>query len=415
MSNIDLSKIKDLNKIKEDFPILGRKVYDHPLVYLDNAATSQKPQLVLDTLVSYYSKSNANVHRGIHTLSEEATDLYENARKEVGKFIGSRNEKEIIFTKGTTDGLNALAIRLGDSITSDDEIVTTDFEHHSNFIPWLLLAKKTGAKSVVVESDEQGLISIDKFREVINNKTRIVALAHASNVLGTILPVKEISKIAHENGALLVIDGAQAIPHLKVNVESLGCDFYCFSGHKMLGPTGIGVLWGRSELLDKLEPFEYGGGMIDEVSYSDATWAHLPEKFEAGTPNIAGAIGLGAACSYLASIGMENVREHELDLLRYTFEKLALIPSLKILGPRDIQQRTGLVSFTIEGIHSHDLASVLSALGIAVRSGHHCTMPYHNKHKISASTRVSYYIYNTVEDVDKLIIGINEAIKTLKL
>jgi len=403
----------NVEKNKKDFPILDRKIYSHRLVYLDNAATSQKPLSVINAVSDYYKTTNANVHRGIHVLSEEATELYESARKVIATFLGSRDEKEIIFNKGATDGLNMLAHILSVDLKKGDEIVTTDFEHHSSFIPWLMAAKRTGAKLVVLASNENGEIPPDEFSKALNAKTKIVAITHASNVLGTILPVREIAKMAHKFGALVVVDGAQAAPHLKINVESLGCDFYCLSGHKMLGPTGIGVLWGRRDLLEKLQPFEYGGGMIGDVSYTDASWAELPDKFEAGTPHVAGAVGFTEACKYLTDVGMDTVRKHELELLKYAMERLREIDGLTLLGPKEPEKRTGLISFTVKGIHSHDLASVLSAVGVAVRSGHHCTMPYHKKHGIAASTRASFYLYNDKEDVDALIDGIKEAVKTL--
>jgi cysteine desulfurase / selenocysteine lyase len=405
----------DPNVIKKDFPILKRKIGVNDLVYLDNAATAQKPQAVIDALVDYYSNHNANVHRGLHTLSEEATEMYEEARKAVADFIGAAHPEEIIFTKGATESLNRVAIGWAlKNLKKDDEIVVTDFEHHSNLIPWQEEARMIGAKVIVLDSDKNGEISLDDLKQKLSGgKVKLVAIAHASNVLGTILPVKEISKLAHEHGALVCVDGAQAIPHLKVNVQSLGCDFYAFSGHKMLGPMGIGILWARKDLLEQMEPYEFGGGMIDVVSYTDATWAQMPEKFEAGTPGVADAIGLHAAIDYLKTIGMENIRQHEIDLNKYALEKLGDIKQVHILGPLDPQKRTGLVTFWVDKVHAHDVASVLNSMGVAVRSGHHCTMPLHKKLGLAATTRASYYLYNTKEDIDKLVEGVNKAIKIL--
>lgn len=399
----------NISEIKKDFPILKREILGNRLVYLDNAATTQKPQMVIDTLVDYYSNHNANVHRGIHTLSEEATSLYENARTKVAAFIGGLPEG-VIFTKGATESLNRVAFEYGLSVLKQgDKIVLTNAEHHSNLVPWQILAKKTGATLEYLEINEQGHISLDDAKKIIDEKTKIVAITHASNVLGTIFPVKEIAQIAKKYGAIVCVDGAQAIPNIKVNVHSLGVDFYCFSGHKILGPTGIGVLWGRKDLLEKIPPFEYGGGMIDTVSYSESTWAEVPYRFEAGTPNVADAIALGAALDYVTSIGMENIRNHEIVLNTLALELLLKIPGLAILGPLNPEERTGLVSFTVEGVHGHDIAAVLNSLGVAVRSGHHCTMPLHKKLHIAASTRASWYIYNDEEDIKALVSGIEKA------
>jgi len=400
----------NVKEIKKDFPILDREINGCPLVYLDNAATSQKPRQVLDAIVDYYSNHNANVHRGIHTLSEEATQMYEGARKVVADFINARYSEEVIFTKGTTESINRVAVSWGlQNLKKGDVILLTDFEHHSNLIPWQEEAKIIGAKIEFLEADENGEISLEQVKSKMHNKVKLVSIPHVSNVLGTILPVKEICKIAHSCGALVHVDGAQAIPHMEVNVQNLGCDFYSFSAHKMLGPMGIGVLWGRKELLEKLEPYEYGGGMVEEVDYKKATWTELPIKLEAGTPNVEGAVGLAAAIKYLQEIGMSEVRKHEVELNRYTLEKLNSIEGLKIIGPKEAEKRTGLVSFTIEKLHAHDIAAVLNGMGIAVRSGHHCSMPIHKKLNISATVRASWYIYNTKEDIDKLVEGIEKA------
>lgn len=402
--------------MKEDFPILNRIINGSRLVYLDNAATTQKPVQVVNAISDFYLNHNANVHRGIHTLSEEATQMYEDARKKVAEFIGAIHPEEVIFTKGTTESLNRVAIGwVLANLKKDDVILVTDFEHHSNLIPWQEEARVVGAKVEILDTDANGEISLNQLEEKLSRgKVKFISTAHASNVLGTILPVKEICKIAHKYEILVCVDGAQAVPQMKVNVQSLHCDFYAFSAHKMLGPTGIGVLWAKKELLEKMEPYEFGGGMIDEVTYDKATWAELPEKFEAGTPNVAGAVGLAAAINYLEMIGMDSIRKHEVELTAYALIKLNEIEGLKILGPKDPEKRTGLVSFTIEGIHSHDIASVLNSEGIAVRSGHHCCMPLHKKLNIPASTRASFYIYNPKEDIDVLIAGLQKAIKVLK-
>lgn len=401
--------------VKNDFPILSRKINGKDLVYLDNAATTQKPLQVINAISDFYSNHNANVHRGIHTLSEESTEMYEDARKTVAKFIGAIYPEEIIFTKGTTESLNRVAIGwVLPNMSKGDVILVTDFEHHSNLIPWQEEARVVGATVEVLDSDTNGEISLEQLKEKLSEgNVKLVSVAHASNVLGTILPVKEICKIAHEHGALVCVDGAQAVPQMKVNVQSLDCDFYAFSGHKMLGPTGIGVLWVKKSLLEKMDPYEFGGGMIDEVTYEKATWAEIPEKFEAGTPNVEGAIGLAAAIDYLEKIGMENVRSHEVELNKYALEKLNKIEGLKILGPTDPEKRTGLVSFTLKNLHAHDIASILDSEGIAVRSGHHCCMPLHKKLDIPATTRASWYIYNSKEDIDKLVAGLYKALKIL--
>ncbi len=405
--------------IKSDCPILKREAKNHPLVYLDNAATSQKPRQVIEAIADYYANHNANVHRGLHTLSEEATEMYEDARRVVAGFIGATDLSEVIFTTGTTESLNRVAFTWAlFNLQEGDSILLTDIEHHSNLIPWQIVAKQTGAKLEYIEigSDDTGNIILEKFKDKLSSlsgKVKLVCFSQASNVLGTILPVKEISKAAHAVGALVCIDGAQAVPHIPVNVQSLDCDFYAFSGHKMLGPTGIGVLWARKNLLESMEPFIYGGGMIDVVTLNDSTWAVLPEKLEAGTPHIAGAIGLSRAVKYLRNLDMKNIREHEVIMNTYALNKLSTIEGLKILGPADAQERTGLIAFSVDGIHSHDLAAVLDTVGVAVRSGHHCCMPLHKKLNISSSTRASFYIYNNTDDIDRLVEGIQKAIKIL--
>ncbi len=404
----------EVEKIKKDFPILERKINGNDLVYLDNAATSQKPRQVLDSITDYYSNHNANVHRGIHTLSEEATLLYEGARKKVAEFIGAAHPEEIIFTKGTTESLNRIAVSWGlKNLKKGDVILLTNFEHHSNLVPWQVVTQRIGAKLDFINVKTDGEFPLDEFKRKMTKKVKLVAISHASNVLGTIVPVKEICKIAHEVGVLVSVDGAQAVPHLKVNVQSLGCDFYAFSGHKMLGPMGIGVLWARKEILEKLEPYEYGGGMIESVDPNKSTWAEIPVRFEAGTPNVEGAVGLASAIGYLQNIGMDSIREHEVELNRYALKQLEKIKEVAVTGPKDPEKRTGLISFTVKGIHSHDVAAVLNSLGVAVRSGHHCAMPLHKSLNIPSTIRASYYLYNTKKDIDKLVDGIKKAIQML--
>ena len=404
----------DIEKIRKDFPILGRKIGLNDLVYLDNTATTQKPLQVIDAIKDYYMEHNANVHRGIHTLSEEASEMYDNARKTVAHFINAVYPEEIIFTRGTTESLNTAAFSWGvPNLKKGDKILLTNFEHHSNLIPWQIVAKSTGAELKFIKTDENGDVDMTEFKSELTPNVKLVCIAHASNVLGTVTDIKEISKMAHAVGALICVDGAQAVPHMPVNVQSLGCDFYAFSGHKMLGPMGIGVLYVKKSLMGQMVPSQFGGGMIKEVSLTDASWAEAPEKFEAGTPDAAGAIGLAAAIEYLSAIGMDKVREHEIKLSKYMVEKLTAIEGIKILGPLDPEKRTGLVSFYSEKVHAHDIASVLNSSGIAVRSGHHCAMPLHKELGLPATVRASYYIYNDFSDIDKLAEGVKKALKML--
>ena len=404
----------DWKEVKKDFPIFSRKVNGKELVYLDSAATSQKPIQVINAITNFYTTHNANVHRGVHTLSEEATDMFEKGRENISKFVGAVNPSEIIFTSGTTESINFVARIWGeDNLTSKDEILTFVSEHHSNFIPWQQVAKKTGAKFTVISLDKNGELSLEEFKKHLSSSVKIVAISHVSNVLGTIFPVKGICKLAHEIGALVSVDGAQAVGHISVNVQSLGCDFYSFSSHKMLGPMGVGVLWARQEILNTMPPFEYGGGMIDAVSVLNSTWAEIPDKFEAGTPNVSGVIGLSAAVDYINKLGFESIREHEVNLLKHLSGSLKKLDRIRILGPIDLENRIGLVSFIAHGAHPHDVASVLSTHGIAVRSGHHCAMPLHATLGIPASVRASLNVYNTKSDIDKLISGLNGALKVL--
>ncbi|HFR3702524.1 TPA: cysteine desulfurase [Streptococcus suis] len=391
-----------LEECKSDFPILDQIVNDEPLVYLDNAATTQKPQQVLDVLADYYQKDNANVHRGVHTLSERSTARYEAARQTVADFIRAKSSKEILFTRGTTTGLNWVAQFARDFLQADDEVIISVQEHHSNIIPWQQACQKTGAKLRYVTL-KNGEIDMDVLKEVLSEKTKFVSLAHISNVLGSVAPIKEIAELVHAVGAYLVVDGAQSTPHIAIDVQDLDVDFFAFSGHKMLGPTGIGVLYGKQELLEQMSPVEFGGEMIEFVYEQYATWKELPWKFEAGTPNIAGAVGLAAAIDYLNDIGMERVQQHEEELIAYIWPKLQAIPGLTIYGSQDVSKRTGLIAFNLDDLHPHDVATALDYEGVAVRAGHHCAQPLLSYLQVPATVRASFYIYNTKADCDKLV------------
>lgn len=392
----------DLERIRKDFSILDQVVNDEPLVYLDNAATTQKPQQVLDVLVDYYQKDNANVHRGVHTLSERATARYEAARQKVADFIQAKSSKEILFTRGTTTSLNWVAQFAKEILQADQEVIISVQEHHSNIIPWQQACQQTGAKLRYVPLKD-GELDMDHLRSLLSSKTKFVSLAHVSNVLGSVAPIGEIAELVHEVGAYLVVDGAQSVPHMAVNVQELDVDFYAFSGHKMLGPTGIGVLYGKEELLNLMSPVEFGGEMIDFVYEQSATWKELPWKFEAGTPNIAGAIGLGAAVDYLTEIGMDTIQAHEAELVNYVFLKLQAIPGLTIYGSQDLSKRTGVIAFNLDDLHPHDVATALDYEGVAVRAGHHCAQPLLRYLQVPATVRASFYIYNTKADCDKLV------------
>lgn len=397
----------DIQKIRADFPILDQEINEKPLAYLDNAATSQKPKQVIEALTHYYEFDNANVHRGVHTLAARATDAYESARVKVAKFIHAREVAEIIFTRGTTSAINLVVDSYAEAnIEAGDEIVISYLEHHSNLIPWQQLAKRKGAVLKYIELEEDGTISVEQAKKTISEKTKIVALAHVSNVLGTITPIKEIAAIAHKFGAVILVDGAQAVPHMEVNVVDLDADFYAFSGHKMMAPTGIGALYGKRELLDAMEPTEFGGEMIDFVELYDSTWKELPWKFEAGTPIIGGAIALGAAIDYLAEVGLANIHAHEQELVGYAIEEMSKIEGITIYGPKDASKRCGLVTFNLEGAHPHDIATILDEDGIAIRAGHHCAQPLMKWLDVSSTARASFYIYNTKEEIDALIDGL---------
>ncbi|KXT65754.1 Cysteine desulfurase, SufS subfamily [Streptococcus gallolyticus] len=392
----------DAHNIYQDFPILDQIVNDEPLVYLDNAATTQKPQQVLDTLNDYYHKTNANVHRGVHTLAERATAAYEASREKARQFINAKSTKEILFTRGTTTGLNWVARFAEEVLQKDDEVLISIMEHHSNVIPWQEACRKTGAKLVYAYLKD-GQLDMADLQSKLSPKTKFVSVAHVSNVLGSIQPVKKIAELAHQVGAYMVVDGAQSAPHMSIDVQNLDCDFFAFSGHKMLGPTGIGVLYGKEELLNQMSPVEFGGEMIDFVYEQEATWKELPWKFEAGTPNIAGAITLGAAIDYLTNIGMDAVHAHEQELVNYVLPKLQAIDGLTVYGPQDPSQHMGVIAFNLDGLHPHDVATALDYEGVAVRAGHHCAQPLITYLGIYSAVRASFYIYNTKEDCDKLV------------
>lgn len=396
-------------KLLQDFSILHQSVNDEPLVYLDNAATTQKPQAVLDKVLAYYEYANANVHRGVHTLSDRATTQYEQSRETVRQFINAKDASEVIFTRGTTTSLNWVAKNLGTHVlTEEDEILISYMEHHSNIIPWQQIAKATGATLRYIELTEDGRLDMEDARQKINSKTKILSITHVSNVLGVVNPIKELANLVHEQGGVIVVDGAQAVPHMTVDVQELDADFYAFSGHKMCGPTGIGVLYGKRKWLEAIEPIEFGGEMIQVVDLQTSTWADIPHKFEAGTPNIAGAIGLAAAIDYLEDIGMDQIYNHERRLVEYTLEKMRQIEGLSIYGPTDARLRSGVITFNIDGVHPHDVATAMDMEGVAIRAGHHCAQPLMNYMKQPATARASFYLYNTKADADKLIEAIQK-------
>ncbi|TDM14731.1 cysteine desulfurase [Macrococcus bovicus] len=393
----------DINKVKADFPILTETVNGQPLVYLDSSATSQKPQQVIDRMNQYYQHENANVHRGVHTLGTRATDGYEGAREAVRRFINAQYFEEVIFTRGTTTAINTVAHSYGDmAVEEGDEIVITQMEHHANLVPWQQLAKRRKAVLKYIPLQPDGTLDLKDVEATITDRTKIVSVAHVSNVLGTINDIKAIAKLAHDKGAIMVSDGAQAVPHMTVDVQDLDVDFYAFSGHKMVGPTGIGVLYGRKSLLNKMEPIEYGGDMIDFVGLQDSTWTELPTKFEAGTPLIAEAIGLHAAIDYLEAIGLDEVLTYEHELTAYAYEKMSEFEGLEIYGPGP-DKRAGLITFNLAGVHPHDLATALDSDGIAIRAGHHCAQPLMKWLNQSSTARASFYIYNTKEEIDLLV------------
>ncbi len=398
----------NVEAIIKDFPILEQQVNGKRLAYLDSTATSQKPKQVIDALSDYYERYNSNVHRGVHTLGSLATDGYEGARETVRRFIHAKYFEEIIFTRGTTAAINMIAHSYGDAnVGEGDEIVVTQMEHHANLVPWQQLAKRQGATLKFIPMAEDGTIMLEAVRETVSERTKIVAIAHVSNVLGTINDIKAIAEIAHEHGAIISVDGAQSVPHMKVDVQDLNVDFYSFSGHKMLGPTGIGVLYGKREHLNQMEPTEFGGDMIDFVDLYDSTWTDLPTKFEAGTPLIAQAIGLQAAIEYIESIGFDAIHEHEQALTTYAYEQMSQIEGIDIYGPSK-DKRAGIITFNLKDVHPHDVATALDTEGVAVRAGHHCAQPLMKWLNVSSTARASFYIYNTKEDIDQLVEGLKQ-------
>lgn len=403
----------DVEKIRQQFPILQRKVKGKDLVYFDNAATSQKPQSVIDTINNYYTQCNANIHRGLHTLADEATAKYEESRVSVQEFIGAAWHQEIIFTKGTTDGINIVASSWGRAnLNAGDEIIISTLEHHSNIVPWQMIAEERGALLKVIPIDDEGVVDIESFKKMLSEKTKMVSIIHVSNALGVINPVEEIIKLSHEKNAVVLLDGAQSAVHLDINVTELDCDFFVFSAHKIYGPTGVGVLYGKKHLLEAMPPYQGGGEMIKEVSFEKTTYNELPFKFEAGTPNIGDVIAIKTAIDFIKEEGKEAMRQHEDNLLMYATEKLRTIEGLKIIG--DVLNKVSVISFVIDGVHPQDLAILLDNQGIAVRTGHHCAQPLMKRLGIVGTTRASFAAYNTIEEIDKLVVALNKAIKMLK-
>ena len=400
----------DVLALRRDFPILAEQVHGKPLVYFDNGATSQKPRSVIDAVARYYAAENSNIHRGVHSLSERATAAYEAARDKVRRFVNARSDKEIIYVRGTTEAINLVAQSYGRAfLKAGDEIIVSAMEHHSNIVPWQMLCEQVGARLKVIPINHDGELIVEEYRRLLNNRTKFVAVTHVSNALGTIVPAKEIVALAHDRGVPVLLDGAQAVPHLKVDVQDLGCDFYAFSGHKMFGPTGVGVLYGRAELLEKMPPYQGGGDMISLVTFEKTHYNVLPYKFEAGTPHISGGIGLGAAIDYLNLLDWPQVMAHEQDLLNYATAALSEIDQLKIIGTA--KEKAGVLSFVFDHIHAHDMGTILDQEGVAVRAGHHCAMPVMQRFGVPATTRASFAFYNTKEEVDVLVRAIRRALK----
>ena len=392
----------DVERVRKDFPILERRIGDKPLVYLDNAATSQKPRCVIEATSRYYEQHNANIHRGVHTLSVEATEAYENARARVARTLGAASSREIVFVRGTTEAINLVAqAYVRPRLSAGDEILITHLEHHSNIVPWQIVAKQTGARVRVVRIDDTGQLDLDHYAELLGPRTRFAAFSHVSNALGTINPIEWMIALARERGVPVLIDGAQALPHLRVDVSALGCDFYAFSSHKVYGPTGVGALYGRLDLLEQTEPYQGGGEMIRSVRFEETLYNDVPARFEAGTPDIAGAVGLGAALEYLQRLGIDAVRAHEEELLDAATERLRRIPGLRVIGTAP--HKAAVVSFTLEGIHPHDVGTIADQDGVALRTGHHCAQPVMERFGIPATTRASFAAYNTLEEVDRLV------------
>ena len=405
----------DTTRIREDFPILKREVHGKPLVYLDNAATTQKPQVVIDALVEYYSSYNANIHRGIHALAEEATAKYEATRQQVADFIGAAGPENIVFTRNTTESINLVAQAWGRKfLSAGDEIVLSTMEHHSNLVPWQILAKEKGLTLRFIDIDDDGQLVAADIERYIGEKTKLVAITHMSNVLGTINPVREIADRAHQHGALILLDGAQSVPHLPVDVQELDCDFLAFSAHKMLGPTGVGVLYARKELLEEMDPFMSGGEMIRRVELEESTWNDVPWKFEAGTPNIGDVCAFSASLDYLTDLGMENVRAHEIELVQEAVRRLQNVPGITLYGPESAANKGGVVAFNLEDVHPHDLGTVLDRSGVAIRAGHHCAQPLMKRLDVVATGRASFYVYNEPREFDALVEGIEAAARLFR-
>jgi cysteine desulfurase / selenocysteine lyase len=404
-ASVAAPSLLDVDKVREDFPILATRVHGHKLVYLDNAATSQKPKRVIDALVRYYEHANANIHRGVHHLSQLATEEYEAGRRTVQKFINAAEASEVVFTRGTTEGINLVAQTFGrQHLRTGDEVLVTAMEHHSDIVPWQMLCEATGAKLRVAPINDRGELILDELAQRIRPKTKIVAVAHVSNALGTINPVKKIVELAHAHGAAVVVDGAQAVPHLAVDVQDLGCDFYAFSAHKMYGPTGIGALYGKAALLEAMPPYQGGGDMISSVTFEKTTYNKVPHKFEAGTPDMAGVAGLKAAIEYMQGLGIDRIAGHEHDLLAYATERVSALDGVKLIGTA--AEKASVLSFTLDDVHPHDIGTILDQEGIAVRTGHHCAQPVMDRYKIPATVRASFAAYNTREEVDALVRGI---------
>ncbi|MDP6122656.1 MAG: cysteine desulfurase [Arenicellales bacterium] len=398
----------DVAQVRAQFPSLNQQVYDHPLVYLDSGASAQKPDVVIDAISNYYRNDHANVHRGVHKLAERATDAFEGARERIASFINAESPREIIFVRGATEGINLVAQSWGQqNLKSGDEVMITEMEHHANIVPWQFICQQKNAVLKVIPMNDRGELLMDSFRDLLSAKTRMVAVTHISNALGTVNPVKEIVSLAHHVGAKVLIDGAQAAPHSKIDIDEIGCDFYTFSGHKVYGPTGIGVLWGREELLAKMPPYQGGGEMIRRVTFEKSDFASPPYRFEAGTPNIAGAVGLGVAIDWLDGLGLGNVSTHEAALLEYATSKAKETPGMRIIGTAE--NKAGILSFELEGIHPHDLGTIFDRQGVAIRAGHHCAMPVMQHFSVPATVRASFGVYNTLEDIDALFRGVARA------
>jgi len=402
----------DVKKIRADFPILSRKVNGQDLVYFDNAATSQTPKQVIDVIVDYYSRLNANIHRGVHKLSQEATDAYEQARKTIQKHFNAAHAHEIIFTSGTTEGINLVASGYATLLKKGDELIVSALEHHSNIVPWQMLCEKTGATLKVIPMTPEGILEMDVYENLLGPQTKLVFVNHVSNALGTVNPIEQIISMAHDYGARVLIDGAQACPHIKPDVQKLGVDFYVTSAHKLCGPTGVGMLYGKEEALNELPPYQGGGEMIATVSFEKTTYADLPHKFEAGTPNIAGGIAFGAALDYMNGIGFDSIAQYESELLEYATNKLKQIDGLKIFG--EATEKTAVLSFNVAGLHPYDIGSILDQMGIAVRTGHHCAQPIMDYYKIPGTVRASFSFYNTFEEIDRLVEGVHKAVSMLQ-